>query len=178
MFGVEEEEGDEDEEEDGDGADGAREASEHEIECCDIIISYMELLSEVICGDLLSDGELIALLLFSVPLLRHEFARNAVTVEQCLLMSHKWQQMRMRRNRKCIEAMEEGERRVLEKLFAHLQANVLAATYANTNLAEIWKREAQQERAVAVVHEQEQDRDRDREEEEEYDEDEDIVDID
>merc|ERR1712129_1938 len=132
----------------------------------------MSLLVEVIEGALLGDAEVIALVLFSVPLLRHEFARNAVTVEQALVMSHKWQHMKMGR-RDATQSMEEGERRVVEKLFAHLQANVLAATYANKNLAEIWKRE-QQEVGQGQTDMQMQDRRQraEEEEDEDYDEDE------
>merc|ERR1712129_525465 len=134
----------------------------------------MSLLVEVIEGALLGDAEVIALVLFSVPPLRHEFARNAVTVEQALVMSHKWQHMKMGR-RDATQSMEEGERRVVEKLFAHLQANVLAATYANKNLAEIWKREQLHEVGQGQTDMQMQDR---RQRAEEEDDEEDIVDID
>jgi len=179
MFGVD----DEDDEEEDDENDS--EATEYEIECCDIIISYISLLVEVIEGALLGDAELIALVLFSAPLLRHEFARNAVTVEQALVMSHKWHSIKMGR-RDATQSMEEGERRVVEKLFAHLQADVLAATYANKNLAEIWKREQQQEvgqgqgqgQTDMQIQDRRQRQKEEREEDEEYDEDEGIVDID
>jgi len=117
------------------------------IECCDIIISYIRFLIEILSTEIYDTSHFIRILLFSLPMLSHTYSPNAVLLEQILLITHKWYDVKFTRNTKKtgIENFNEKEElKLIQEIIAHLQAKVLATTYSNKNFADIWKTQDEQ----------------------------------
>jgi len=102
-------------------------------ECCDIIASYVENLSSVIEGGLAEWGHFIRILLFSLPVLVHDYAPSAITVQQVLLVTHKWYEVKFRRDASKTGIRHFSKRHELQYIqqtLAHLQPKVLCKTYS------------------------------------------------
>merc|ERR1712087_582380 len=112
------------------------------VDCCDIIASYVRQFTEIIEGKLSESGHFIRMLLFSLPVLVHEYAPNAITVNEVLLISHEWYRIKFMwdADKTGIRKFsKKGELHYIQRTLAHLQAKVLSKTYSNSNFAEIWK---------------------------------------
>ena len=180
----------EEEEEDGVDADEEEEDEDEKVmdeeeksymvECCDIIISYTKYLVEIVESPLFDLSHFVRMMMFSLPMLSHEYAPNAIAVADILAITHKWYHVKFTKNKRKtgIERFDKKhELRLVQQILAHLQSKVLAATYSKQNYAEIWKKQEEDghaERARDEEEEEEEEEDQD----DEDDEDDDIIDID
>jgi len=115
-------------------------------ECCDIIVSYVEYLVEILSTDIYDVSQLVRILMFSVPMFMHQYSPNAIRLEQVLLITHKWYSVKFMKNRKLSGMQQfdkEHELKFIQQTLSHLQSKVLATTYSNKNYAEIWHKQQQ-----------------------------------
>ena len=151
---------DSDSDSDSDANEMDEDEKHYQIECCDIIISYMKYLIDVVTDIESYDlSYFIRIILFSLPMLSHKYSPNAITVNQILLVTHKWYKIKFTKNSKRTgirNFSKDHELKFIQEIIAHLQSKVLATTYSNKNYAEIWR----------LQEEQEMDQDDDEEEEE------------
>merc|ERR1712241_282267 len=135
------------------------------MDCCDIIGSYIKQFASIIEGKLCEDSHFIPMLLFSLPVLVHEYAPNAITVNEVLLISHKWYHIKFMNNSQKTgikKFSKKQELQYIQQTLAHLQVKVLSKTYSQSNFGEIWKQ--------GIGHEEEEEAEE--EEEDEADDDE------
>jgi len=115
-------------------------------ECCDIIISYISCLVDILNLELYETAHFIKIIMFSLPMLSHQYSPNAVSLNDVLLITHKWLKIKFMKNRSAteIEKFDKNhELKHLQSILSHLQAKVLATTYSNKNYAALWKSQAQ-----------------------------------
>merc|ERR1719242_1201143 len=131
-----------------DGSDDEKEdvVSEEEkkymFECCDIIISYISCLVDILSSDLFETAHFIKIVMFSLPMLSHVYSPNAVSLNDVLLIIHKWLKIKFLKNTKKSEIEKfdaNHELMHLQSILSHLQSKVLTTTYSNKNYAVIWK---------------------------------------
>eukprot|EP01084_Bolivina_argentea_P151700 264770_1 len=117
------------------------------MECCDIIVSYIGYLVEILSTPIYDVAHVVPILMFSLPILSHQYAPNAITMSNILCVSHKWCSIKLckKQNKTGIfDKFNEKEIQLINQILAHLQAKVLATTYSNKNYAQIWKMEEDQ----------------------------------
>merc|ERR1712228_1066499 len=130
---------DEDDDIDDDDEKDENEMNENEqkymFECCDIIISYISCLVDILSEELFETAHFIKIIMFSLPMLSHQYSPNAVSLNDVLLITHKWLKIKFMKNHELMH---------LQSILSHLQSKVLTTTYSNKNYAAIWKNQQQQ----------------------------------
>jgi len=112
------------------------------MECCDIIVSYINYLVDILSTEIYDPSHFIRIIVFSLPMLSHKYSPNAITVNNILLITHKWYKIKFCKNKKKTQIMQfskKHEIKLIQQILAHLQSKVLATTYSNKNHAQIWK---------------------------------------
>ena len=146
------------------------------IECCDIIVSYIKYLMDIINdkNNLYDLSYFIRIILFSLPMFAHKYSPNAITVNEILSISHKWYKIKFTKNKNKTgikNFSKNHELQLIQIFIAQLQSKVLATTYSNQNYAHIWQQQEQQ----GMDQDHDDDNDQDQEDEEQDD---DMIDID
>merc|ERR1712087_203802 len=113
-----------------------------------IIISYISCLVDILSSELFETAHFIKIVMGSLPMLSHVYSPNAVSLNDVLLITHKWLKIKFLKNTKKSEIEKfdaNHELMHLQSILSHLQAKVLATTYSNKNYAALWKSQAQQD---------------------------------
>merc|ERR1740123_312363 len=145
----------------------SKEEKQYMFECCEIIASFMSYLVDILNLQLYETAHLVKILMFSLQMLSHQYSPNAISLNDVLLITHKWLQLKFMKNKKSteIEKFDKNhELKHLQTILSHLQAKVLTTTYSGKNYGAQWKRQAEEQ---AVRERQQEDDDGD-----------DIIDID